>query len=253
MIQVLAKDNDVILYRKELNSITGGITSTILLQQMIFRFVNNDNKPFYKFKEPCNHEKYKDGDSWCEELGFSKKEFDTAFKRLEEIGLVSKKTKMDRTTFYSINMDILKESLEGIYLKHKKGFTKAQKGIYKKPESEHIKSKKEDLVLYTENTTENTTEIVNPSSIISFYKQNISSKYADVNEASSFNQIALKKEEFDLIMTGLKNYAKYLPTTAKKAEPLFFFIRNRIYMDFQEKQAGNGLDLSNKIYTEEGF
>lgn len=241
MIQILAKDNDVILYRKELNAITGGITSTILLQQMIFRFVNNDNKAFYKFKEPCSHEKYKDGDSWCEELGFSKKEFDTAFKRLEDAMLVSKKTKMDRTTFYSVNIDFLEEKLEGIYLNPKRVFTKAQKGIYKKPKREHTKSPKGDLVLYTENTTENTTESTadkaTPSSIISFYKDNISSKYSDIQEPGSFNQITLKSEDTNKMLIGLTNYSEVLKSSGKKPEKLFFFIRDRIYLDYQEVQT----------------
>lgn len=160
MVEILAKDKDVILYRKELNIITGSVTATLLLQQLIFRFVNNKNKPFYKFKEPCNHEKYNKGDSWCEELGFTRKEFDSAFKKLEDIGIATKNTNMDRVTFYSINIELLETKLSGIYLKTKRDFTKDQKGLYQKHQTDSMESTKGDLVyIDTETTTENTTDI----------------------------------------------------------------------------------------------
>jgi len=39
----------------------------------------SDDGSFYKFTKPApKHPQYKQGDSWCEELGFSKDEFDTA-------------------------------------------------------------------------------------------------------------------------------------------------------------------------------
>lgn len=145
MIEIIAKDNDIIPYRKELNAITGGITATILLQQIIYRFVNNGNKAFYKFIEPCNHEKYTEGDSWCEELGFTRKEFLTAIKKLEDAGLVSKKTNMQRLTYYTLNQGDLDKALKGIYINTKRGFTKMPKGDLDNKE--------------TENTTENTTNI----------------------------------------------------------------------------------------------
>ena len=65
-LSILSADKDVILYRKELNDITGGVTSTILLQQISYWWVKSGRKPFYKFIEPCGHERYKQGDSWVE-------------------------------------------------------------------------------------------------------------------------------------------------------------------------------------------
>lgn len=128
LIQVLGKDNEIIPYRKELNSITGSITATILLQQIIYWYTKNDNKPFYKFIEPCKHEKYTEGDSWCEELGFSRKEFNTAIKKLVEKGLVEKKTNMSRLTYYFLNVGDLDNALKGIYINAERGFTKMPKG-----------------------------------------------------------------------------------------------------------------------------
>lgn len=51
------------------------------MQQLEYWFNKYPNW-FYKFTEPCNHEVYKEGDSWCEELGFSRSEFTTAFNGL---------------------------------------------------------------------------------------------------------------------------------------------------------------------------
>lgn len=128
LLNIIAKDNEIIPYRKELNTITGGITASILLQQIIYWYVKNEYKPFYKFIEPCTHEKYNNGDSWCEELGFSRKEFITAIKKLEDNGLVSKKTNMQRLTYYTLNLGDLGKALKGIYVNAKKGFIKMPKG-----------------------------------------------------------------------------------------------------------------------------
>jgi len=76
--RILAISRNMIPYCKEINTITGGVLATILMQQMDYWF---DRKPdgFYKFLEPCNHKLYTPGDSWCEELGFSKTEFRNSF------------------------------------------------------------------------------------------------------------------------------------------------------------------------------
>ena len=136
LANLISRDNEIIPYRKELNAITGGITATILLQQIIYWYLNNKNKPFYKFIEPCQHEKYTDGDSWCEELGFSRKEFLTAIKKLEDLKLVSKKTNMNRVTFYTLNLRDLDKALKGIYVNAKRGFTKMPKGDLDNKETE---------------------------------------------------------------------------------------------------------------------
>jgi hypothetical protein len=60
------------------------VAACVLMQQLDFRF--NDEKfqhGFYKFLEPCpGHPKYKEGDSWTDELGFSADEFRTAFDQI---------------------------------------------------------------------------------------------------------------------------------------------------------------------------
>ncbi|MDR0579759.1 MAG: hypothetical protein LBG21_04070 [Campylobacteraceae bacterium] len=115
LIDFLRHDKNIILYRKELNSITGSITATILLQQIIFLMSDKDS--FYKFKEPCNHRLYKEGDSWCEELGFSREEFDSALKRLKSKGFVTTKITQDRVTYYFLDKAALEKELNALYEK----------------------------------------------------------------------------------------------------------------------------------------
>lgn len=213
MIELLAKDKDVILYRKELNIITGSVTATILLQQIIYRFVNNGNKPFYKFIEPCGHEKYTKGDSWCEELGFTRKEFLTAIKKLEDAGLVSKKTNMQRLTFYTLNLGDLDKALKGIYVNAKRGFIKMPKG---------------DLdYIDTENTTENTTDIKK------IYKK--SSNLVD--ELEKEIELTPKAKE---ILSDFIEYRKNIKKPVKTIQPLKIFlneIRTIYKSGFDVKEA----------------
>jgi hypothetical protein len=103
-------------YRPEYNHITGKVTASILLQQISFRWHGHGRKPFYKFRAPCQHEKYREGDSWTEELGMSGPEFDTAIQTIgakvtkgkSKHELLSKHlviywTDSDRMTWYQLN------------------------------------------------------------------------------------------------------------------------------------------------------
>lgn len=102
-----------IRYIREYRNYTKSVTGAILLRAVI-DWYKTKGSYFYKFKEPCNHSLYVEGDSWCEELGFTKHEFDGAIK---EIGQKLKKgTKknpnvfvwywidMDRLTHYQVNI-----------------------------------------------------------------------------------------------------------------------------------------------------
>lgn len=69
-------------YHKELRPIAGSVTSAILMRQLEYWFEKYPDG-FYKFLEPSpNNEKYKEGDSWSEELAFSPDEFRTAFDKI---------------------------------------------------------------------------------------------------------------------------------------------------------------------------
>ena len=74
-----------ICYYPELVQKSGSINAALMMAQLEFWFKVTDNKPFYKFLEPCGHELYKEGDSWAEELGMTSSEIRSAFKRIGTI------------------------------------------------------------------------------------------------------------------------------------------------------------------------
>lgn len=84
IIALLAEDGDLICYRRSLVPVAGSITAAILLSRILFWWRKQNRKPFYKFKAPPAklHEKYKEEDSWTEELAFSIYEFDGALKKI---------------------------------------------------------------------------------------------------------------------------------------------------------------------------
>ena len=90
MSNLIGQTTRAIPYNGFLRQITKSVTSTILFQQLEYWFFKTDNEKFYKYLEPCETPTYKEGDSWVEELAFSKDEFRTAFDNIG-IRYVSKK------------------------------------------------------------------------------------------------------------------------------------------------------------------
>lgn len=81
--KILSKTRQIIPYVKELRKLesVSSASTAILMQQLDYWF-DKTGQGFYKFLAPCNHPAYEQGDSWTEELGFSEKEFRTAFKNI---------------------------------------------------------------------------------------------------------------------------------------------------------------------------
>lgn len=71
-----------ICYYPELVTVTESITAALMMSQLEFWFKAREGRSFYKFLEPCEHERYKEGDSWQEELGMSGSEIRSAFKKI---------------------------------------------------------------------------------------------------------------------------------------------------------------------------
>lgn len=105
-------DHNMVSYRPRLTAFVGSITSTLLLCQAMY-WARRSEGPFYKFTQPCGHAQYRDGDSWCEELGFSRHEY------LGAIGKIGQRlnsrtmpdpeayiwywTDMSRLTYFQVN------------------------------------------------------------------------------------------------------------------------------------------------------
>jgi hypothetical protein len=128
ILGIFADDKSLINYRPALNKITGSVLSTILLSQVLYWWKKKGGKEFYKFRDKCNHALYNEGDSWCEELGFSVKEFDNAIKRIGfKLGKTENHIKKEEAfiiyyrdsqgvTWYNVNADYLEKRINGIYL-----------------------------------------------------------------------------------------------------------------------------------------
>lgn len=79
----------------------------------------------------------------------------------------------------------------------------------------------------------------NPKQVIEAYREKISNKNSDIQEPSSFNQIAMRSEDIPKMLVAIDNYSKALKLTTKKPEKLFFFIRDGIYLDYQVEAVEN--------------
>jgi hypothetical protein len=159
VLKLLREDLETIPYRKSLNQITGSVTATILLQQAIYRGIDKNTgeaKEFYKFKEPCDHKLYKEGDSWCEELGFTREEFDTALKKIgfkrgnapkgqipqsEEEAFIIYFTDSSRVTKYSVNPTLLRKELFPLYYYYTKTTTERESNSPNNEEKEEQTNK----------------------------------------------------------------------------------------------------------------
>lgn len=82
---LLGQNAKITPYYKELNNYTGSVTATILMTQIEYWFSKTNGEQFFKFLEPCDRKDYKEGDSWVEELGFTKYEFRTAFAKIGKV------------------------------------------------------------------------------------------------------------------------------------------------------------------------
>jgi len=78
---------------------------------------------------------------------------------------------------------------------------------------------------------------LHPQDIIKTYKELISSKYEDINQTTSLKQIILYSEDLEKMLKGIENYSKHLKLKQKKPEKLFFFIKDKIYLDYQNEQV----------------
>ena len=184
LTNIISDDPGLVIYRPKLNEITGSVTATILLQQILYWFKQKGGKPFFKFKEPCGHKLYKEGDSWCEELGFSRREFDTALEKigqkvakgipLDHSKLIWYWTDIGRTTHYKVNTDLCEKVLIELYS------GKDQNVLYVKADSAVTKSANAPIDkqrLTTETTTDTNTYIPEPSetksNIVEVEKHNV--------------------------------------------------------------------------------
>lgn len=139
ILNVLAEDKRAIAYRPSFARCLGSVPAAILLQQIIYWYTTKSCEPFYKFKEPCEHQDYKAGDSWIEELVFTRFEFDAALRHIGvKLGsadirdkqrrenpnaLVYYWTDISRRTWYEVNETALRNVADRLYVSLKTNVT----------------------------------------------------------------------------------------------------------------------------------
>lgn len=120
------------IYRRAIPQLKS-CSSAVLMTQLEYWFAVKEGQAFYKYLSPCPDQKdYKEGDSWTEELAFSKDEFRTAFKNIG-ISYNSKKAfkessdkfqgnlycsyydRIERKTFYFRNHELVDGILDRIH------------------------------------------------------------------------------------------------------------------------------------------
>ena len=171
LVKALAIGLKAKLYFKEFNKITGSVHCSLFLGQLIYWADKNDYKPFYKFRQPCQHELYKEGDSWAEELDFEIRMIDKCIKTLKELGILETKTTIQRVTFYELKIEKLNDILSknAIYENSQNAiYENSQNAIYKENCKNAIYENSENAILLhntkntnsktTSNTTSNTTK-----------------------------------------------------------------------------------------------
>lgn len=179
LLQSVAEVHKVILYRPEFNQVTGSVTASILFNQVIFWASQSKGEPFYKFLQPCGHDLYREGDSWCEELGFSYKELSGAIAKIGtkitkgiskadvikgegSQSLVIYWTDASRVTWWQLNVDLAEGMLAELYQPNRqKGnyLNKSQNENYlgNRQKGNYLQNAKKGITYsYTENTTEKT-------------------------------------------------------------------------------------------------
>lgn len=123
LLSFIADDRAVVIYRPRWNTFTGGMAQTVLLQQIVYWWIKNGRRPFYKFARPCAHRLYRPGDSWEEELSVQRREFENArhgvsartHGQLDPTALVSYWTDAQRVTWYALNESLLLDRLAALY------------------------------------------------------------------------------------------------------------------------------------------
>jgi hypothetical protein len=114
----------VVAYRPALVEIAGGLAATIFLVQVAYWWFASGRRPFYKFNAPCQHDRYRAGDSWQEELRLTRSAFESARRAVAtkirqgdsktlamETSLVLYWTDSNRLTWYQLNEPLLWQML----------------------------------------------------------------------------------------------------------------------------------------------
>lgn len=226
LFDYLADDKSVICYRPQLNQITGSVLSTILLQQIMYWYKQNNFKPFYKFKSPCQHRYYKPGDSWLEETGFSLYEFNSAIQKIgikitkENRGkahnfLIEYWKTVDNITYFQVNIDNLMTKIQGLSRGETNHFPEVDTTEF--PKQEISISREVDNINF--HIAETTRDYIKNSSS-SFHVETTSNKQVPEIKQKLI-ELPLPENEIETILENYSNDLDRVLTQTKQTEWLY--------------------------------
>ena len=243
ILSSIGVSKDSIPYRKELRDLCGSIPATILFVQLLYWFDKWDYEEFYKFISPSlGNSKYRIGDSWIEELGFSYDEFALAFSKIgyrckskkdyieggipDSTMFYSYTDKIHGVTYWGINIDITVKNVEVCYanqksIKNKKNIVLVDKQSklanpnYGDGQSLTTQTGKPQVDIYTETTTETTTETNQQFSSENFSqatKENIPFQPLDVKSTKPVNTPNAKLNNKQVLENKINTWNNYQPS-----------------------------------------
>ena len=148
---------------------------------------------------------------------------------------------------------LIKPQLEANIKKYLNGIKPKQKQNRSKPEAkkEQPKSKPEGNV--NDNVNDNVSSTLSrmkdfkPKDIIEAWSNNITSDRENIGEVGSVNEMINKLHDFTKIHNSINNYALYLQDKNKSPHKLFFYIRDKIYLDHQKEYISESMKIQEEL------
>jgi hypothetical protein len=208
-------------YYPELNGITGSINATLILLQLEYWSERCKGNQFYKFLDVCEHEKYRQGDSWVEELGFTKHEFRTAFAKIGKVYKSKKAFKESKYLFEGKYYASYYDRVKGLtfYIRNDEAVNKLLQNHIQ--DDLNLENTQIPVSTNTENVSPISIEYNNKLTLVfkSVFLQAQSSDFLSGRKGgwrASFDWL-LQEEKFIAIREGV--YANYAHQTPAKIQP----------------------------------
>lgn len=264
IMHIMATEKNNIPYRPELAAHLRSITAAILLQQVQYWWTVSHFQPFYKFIAPCRHPLYRPGDSWTEELGFTRGGFTTARNRIalkkpgqvklqEAIYLTTHATdkrirpviywtNAGRVSYYTVHAPAYLQLLQTVYLDPETERTKIRKTLIGKAGNQVYLNPETGFTVKPE-TDDRITEITRDHQIPHRQQQQNTKNVVGGdgwNLSLSFNNEQLKAFHELIDWQVTPNVAAHLIQEHKDG-----LGRVQAWIDFTEQQLGQGQDILN--------
>lgn len=214
-LDILSYDHNVVLYRPELNKITGDPLTTILLCQIIYWSKKYKGEKFYKNIYTENKQAKKNQQkSFRAELGFNRYQIEKAVDKLCKLKLVEIKVERStHNTFFKLNGELLEKRLTSVYERRKKRKIPNVEGEHSpNAEGKHSRMSK----VNTRSITETTQRLPKKGCLITF-KRDTADQYSFPSEykiKKNLNELAVEGKI--RVKERLKAFLKKYPQMGTK-------------------------------------